>query len=75
MLATPLNAASDASQSSRSFDLSFDIAGTQALGFLPLARVMQVHARGNWADPGFTDGFLPTARRIDANDSPRAGKS
>jgi inner membrane protein len=49
------------------FDLTFDVAGTQSLQFLPLARTMQVRSRGNWPDPGFTDGFLPIERRIDAN--------
>lgn len=48
------------------FDLSFDVAGTQSLQFLPLARVVHVQTQGNWPDPGFTDGFLPTERRIDA---------
>jgi inner membrane protein len=49
------------------FDLSFDLAGTQSLEFLPLARVVRVQTRGNWPDPGFTDGFLPTEHRIDAH--------
>ncbi len=48
------------------FDLSFDLAGTQSLQFLPLARAMQVHSRGNWRDPGFTAGFLPIERHVDA---------
>jgi len=28
---------------------------------------MQVHSRGNWRDPGFTAGFLPIERQVDAN--------
>ena len=65
-VAAPLNAAIDDSPSPRPFDLSFDVAGTQSLEFLPLARVMSVQAHGNWADPGFTDGLLPIERQIDA---------
>ncbi len=65
-VAAPLNAAIDDSPSPHPFDLSFDVAGTQSLEFLPLARVMSVQAHGNWADPGFTDGLLPIERQIDA---------
>jgi inner membrane protein len=61
-----LNIAADPSLGPHAFDLSFDVAGTQSLEFLPLARVMRVQAHGNWPDPGFMDGFLPTERRIDA---------
>jgi inner membrane protein len=49
------------------FDLSFSLAGTQSLQFLPLARTMRVHSRGNWRDPGFTAGFAPIERNIDAS--------
>jgi inner membrane protein len=65
-LAAPLNIAADASAGPRAFDLSFDVAGTQSLEFLPLARVLRVQAHGNWPNPGFTDGFLPMERQIDA---------
>jgi len=53
------------SSGAHAFDLSFQLAGTQSLQFLPLARAVHVQAQGNWPDPGFTDGFLPTERRID----------
>jgi inner membrane protein len=66
VLAAPLNIAADASAGPRTFDLSFDLAGTQSLQFLPLARVVRVQTQGNWPHPGFTSGFLPTERRIDA---------
>jgi len=65
VLAAPPNIAAGPSLGPYAFDLSFDIAGTQSLEFLPLARVMHVQTHGNWPDPGFTDGFLPTERRID----------
>ncbi len=65
VLAAPLNIPADSAAGPRTFDLSFDLAGTQSLEFLPLARVVNVQTRGNWPDPGFTDGFLPTERRID----------
>ena len=64
VLAAPLNIPA---AGPHTFDLSFELAGTQSLEFLPLARVVRVQARGNWPDPGFTEGFLPTERRIDAH--------
>ncbi len=66
-LAATLSAGADLTTGRHGFDLIFNVAGTQSLQFLPLARAMQVHGRGNWPDPGFTDGFLPIERRIDAN--------
>lgn len=66
VLAAPVNINGDPSSAPRSFDLSFDLAGTQSLQFLPLARVVHVQTQGNWPDPGFTDGFLPIERHIDA---------
>jgi inner membrane protein len=64
VLAAPVNIAADSS-GAQAFDLSFQVAGTQSLEFLPLAGAVHVQAHGNWPDPGFTDGFLPTERRID----------
>ena len=64
VLAAPVSIAADSS-GAHAFDLSFQLAGTQSLQFLPLARAVHVQAQGNWPDPGFTDGFLPTERRID----------
>lgn len=64
VLAAPVTIAPDSS-GTHAFDLSFQLAGTQSLEFLPLARAVHVRAHGNWPDPGFTDGFLPTERRID----------
>jgi inner membrane protein len=66
-LAATLAPGTDLSASRHAFDLSFNLAGTQSLQFLPLARTLQVHSRGNWRDPGFTAGFLPIERRIDAS--------
>jgi inner membrane protein len=66
VLAAPSSVAADLTVGPRVFDLSLDVAGTQSLQFLPLARVVHVQAQGNWPDPGFTDGFLPTERKIDA---------
>jgi inner membrane protein len=66
-LAATLTAGTDLAAGRHAFDLTFDVAGTQSLQFLPLSRTMQVHSHGNWPDPGFTDGFLPIERRINAN--------
>jgi inner membrane protein len=67
VLAAPLAEVAGAPDGRHAFDLSFDVAGTQALGFLPLARVMRVQAHGNWPNPGFTDGLLPIERQIKPN--------
>jgi inner membrane protein len=48
----------------QTIDISLDVAGTDALSFLPLARSTSVELKGNWADPGFARGFLPTERSI-----------
>jgi inner membrane protein len=66
VLAAPVNIKGDPASALRSFDLTFDLAGTQSLQFLPLARIVHVQTQGNWPDPGFTDGFLPIERHIDA---------
>ncbi len=67
VLAAPLDMTADPPGGPRAFDVSFSIAGTQSLEFLPLARVVHVQAHGNWPDPGFTDGFLPTERTLDGH--------
>ena len=46
------------------FDLTLQVAGTHSLSFLPTARSTSVAASGNWADPGFTRGFLPIDRGV-----------
>ncbi|HEV2702144.1 MAG TPA: cell envelope integrity protein CreD [Steroidobacteraceae bacterium] len=66
-LAATLRAGIDLTAGRQPFDLSFNLAGTQSLQFLPLAGTMQVHSRGNWRDPGFTAGFLPIERHVDAS--------
>jgi inner membrane protein len=66
VLAAPLGGAAEFSNGQQTFDLTYEVAGTQSLEFLPLARTVHVVARGNWPDPGFTDGFLPIERHIDA---------
>jgi inner membrane protein len=66
VLAAPLTDTVELSGGRQRFDLTYEVAGTQSLGFLPLARSVDVSAHGNWPDPGFTDGFLPLERHIDA---------
>lgn len=65
VLAAPMSIGGTPPIGPLAFDLSFEVAGTQSLEFLPLARVMRVRTYGNWPDPGFADGFLPTDRHID----------
>jgi inner membrane protein len=66
VLAAPLGGDFEISDPRRQFDVTYEVAGTQSLEFLPLARTVHVAAQGNWPDPGFTDGFLPLERHIDA---------
>jgi inner membrane protein len=47
------------------FDVSLVVAGTTSLQFLPLARSTSVKLTGNWSDPGFARGFLPSDRKIE----------
>ena len=48
----------------QTIDVSLEVAGTDALYFLPLARSTRVELKGNWAHPGFARGFLPAERSI-----------
>ena len=58
-LATSLKADAQLDQAPVSFDLTLEVAGTYGLKFLPMARSTTLSLSGNWADPGFTSGFLP----------------
>jgi inner membrane protein len=64
VLAAPLRSDIDLGSGKRSFDVTMQIAGTQSLGFLPLAHSTRVSVSGNWPDPGFASGFLPIERRV-----------
>ncbi|MBS0380048.1 MAG: cell envelope integrity protein CreD [Proteobacteria bacterium] len=66
-LAAPLVKGADLTRNPVPFEINYNLAGTQSLGFLPLARAMQVEVRGNWPDPGFSDGLLPVERHVTAN--------
>ncbi len=65
-LAAPLAKDAELAHGPAPFELTYDLAGTQSLGFLPLARAMQVQLHGNWPDPGFSDGLLPVERHVTA---------
>ena len=64
VIGAPLRTDIDFQKGTTTFDVSLDIAGTESLQFMPLARSTSVRLTGNWAHPGFTRGFLPTAREI-----------
>ncbi len=66
-LATPLKSDAEIDKTTQRFDLTLEVAGTYALKFMPTARSTSVKLLGNWADPGFTSGFLPTERTIEKN--------
>lgn len=63
-LAAPIRADVDLTKGKQSFDISFEVAGTQSLAFQPLARASHVDLRGNWPDPGFAQGVLPLERHM-----------
>ena len=44
----------------------FRLAGTEAFGFLPLARSSAVKLRAPWPDPSFVGAALPQRQRVDA---------
>ena len=47
--------------------LSLDLAGTSALGWVPLARENHVQLSSNWPHPSFGGRFLPTRRDVRKN--------
>lgn len=61
-LAAPLVLPPD--MQTKDIQLTMDVAGTEKLAFLPLARSVSVKVDGNWAHPGFASGFLPTERHV-----------
>jgi inner membrane protein len=63
-LATPLKPDAELDRAPQRFELTLQVAGTYALKFMPTARSTSVKLLGNWADPGFTSGFLPTQRSM-----------
>ena len=54
----------DLAHGKQAFDLTFEVAGTQSLAFIPLAHVSRIQLKGNWPDPGFAQGFLPVERHV-----------
>jgi inner membrane protein len=63
-LATPLRPDAGIDKGEQRFDLTIQVAGTYSLAFLPTAHSTTLQLSGNWADPGFTRGFLPVERNI-----------
>jgi inner membrane protein len=64
-ISAPLRSDADLRAGPTTFDVSLVVAGTTSLQFLPLARSTTVKLIGNWSDPGFARGFLPTDRKIE----------
>jgi inner membrane protein len=63
-LGAPIRTDVDPANGKQAFDVTFEVAGTQSLAFLPLAHVSRIQLKGNWPDPGFAQGFLPVERHI-----------
>ncbi|MFL6602071.1 MAG: cell envelope integrity protein CreD [Steroidobacteraceae bacterium] len=64
VLAAPLRADVGSSNDKQPFELTYTVAGTQSLAFLPFAHASHVKLRGNWPAPGFASGFLPAERHV-----------
>jgi inner membrane protein len=64
-ISAPLRSDADLRAGPSTFDVSLVVAGTTSLQFLPLARSTNLKLTGNWSDPGFARGFLPTERKIE----------
>lgn len=45
-------------------ELSFDIAGTERVQFLPLGRTTSLALSADWGDPSFTGAFLPVRHQV-----------
>jgi inner membrane protein len=63
-LATPLRADAQVDKGEHRFEITMQVAGTYSLAFLPTARSTSLQLSGNWADPGFTRGYLPIQRNV-----------
>lgn len=50
---------------SGTFSFEMDLAGTETIQFLPLARQTDVELEGNWADPSYSGAFLPANHSVD----------
>lgn len=48
------------------FSLSFDLAGTGRMGWVPLADENSIHLRSPWPHPSFGGDFLPRTRSVSA---------
>jgi inner membrane protein len=63
-IAAPIRGGAELQSGPHTVDVTVEVAGTESLRFLPLARSTSLELTGNWAHPGFTRGFLPTERHI-----------
>jgi inner membrane protein len=66
-ISAPLRSDVDLRTGTTKVDVSIDVAGTDSLQFLPLARSTSLTLDGNWSAPGFARGFLPESRKIEPN--------
>jgi inner membrane protein len=64
VVAAPVRSDVSLTNSKHAFDVTFQVAGTESLSFIPLAHTTTVKVRGNWPDPGFASGFLPVERHV-----------
>lgn len=60
-LQAPLRADAALEDTGHELDLTLELAGTESLAFLPLARSVSAQLSGNWPHPGFSQGFLPVS--------------
>lgn len=48
------------------FELNFNLNGSQRLRFAPFGKQTTVHVKSTWPDPSFVGAFLPVKRTVDA---------
>jgi len=64
MLVGPVRPDVDLKVGNQRFAFTMELAGLRSATFLPLAHSTRASISGNWAHPGFTQGFLPVERRV-----------
>ena len=62
--AVKLTAPGDESETGIPFEVEIELAGSEGLYFLPMARETDVELAAPWPDPSFDGAFLPDARTV-----------
>ncbi|MFZ4457130.1 MAG: cell envelope integrity protein CreD [Bacteroidales bacterium] len=57
----------DSIGTTKRFDLTLVLKGSQTLNFVPVGKITQVHVSSKWSTPSFTGAFLPDKRDVKAS--------